>query len=128
MSNTLAPYFKSYIKRGGLQDINNPNEVNNVPNLNSAIKRSLNSLNFDFTKISSITSDNSNDIKNVTSKDFGLRNGCLCHILNFVVQNGQKLWTDNKQNLFCLQSYHRSVPLSLRSSNYLIIFFSYNLF
>ena len=65
-------------------------------NLNSAIKRSLNSLNFDFTKISSITSDNSNDIKNATSKDFGLRNGCLCHILNLVVQNGLKLWTDNK--------------------------------
>ncbi len=65
-------------------------------NLNSSIKRTLNNLNLDLTKIVSITSDNSNDIKNATSRDFGLRNGCLCHILNLIVQNGLKLWTANK--------------------------------
>ena len=39
-------------------------------NLNTTIKRTLNNLNLDLTKIASITSDNSNDIKNATSKDF----------------------------------------------------------
>lgn len=38
MSNTLAPYFKSYIKRG-LQESPSLNEVNNLPN--SAVKDQL---------------------------------------------------------------------------------------
>ncbi len=65
-------------------------------NLRASIKKSLDNLSIETNQIASITTDNASDIKNATSHGFGLRNGCLCHILNLVVQNGLRLWTNTK--------------------------------
>ena len=65
-------------------------------NLKAYIEYELKSLDISPIKISSITTDNAQDIKNATSVGFGIRIGCLCHILNLVVQNGLELWTTKK--------------------------------